>query len=94
MTTERIDHVAEAQGIMHDIDTAGPDDNLPMDWAGATEDEQWLVHASLRQAHVHSTLALVEQQRIANLIAFSQDIENAQVARDLAAIEAKAGLGL
>ncbi|GAA5198601.1 hypothetical protein [Microbacterium jejuense] len=68
--TERIDHAAEAQSILRDIDTAGPNDNLPMDWCGADADEQWLVHASLREAQVHATLALVEQQRIANLIAY------------------------
>lgn len=53
MTTERIDHVAEVQ--------------ICIDHARKTESANE-AYLSMTQAQVHATLALVEQQRIANLI--------------------------
>lgn len=55
MSGERIDHAAEAQRIM-----------------GLAQHEQghkWRSDHQMKRAWVHATLALVEQQRIANLIA-------------------------
>lgn len=54
--TERIDHVAEALRERAYAESPGPGDpTLATNW--------------LLSAQVHATLALVEQQRIANLIA-------------------------
>lgn len=54
---ERIDHAAEARGEMrysHDCLADGREDRAGL---------------ALSEAQIHATLALVEQQRIANLIA-------------------------
>lgn len=56
---DRIDHAAEARKA---IESAYPI-ALPYDSAEAQ------YHGALMEAQVHATLALVEQQRIANLIA-------------------------
>lgn len=64
--TERIDHAAEAIKHRDYAESPGPGDpQLATNW--------------LISAQVHATLALVEQQRIANLIAigqFSHDAED------------------
>lgn len=60
--TERINHAAEALSYIqeaHDMTPTG------------YRKEAGTQHA-LQEAHVHATLALVEQQRIANLIAMHQ----------------------
>ena len=59
--TDRIDHAAEARKA---IESAYPI-ALPYDSAEAQ------YHGALMEAQVHATLALVEQQRIANLIALT-----------------------
>lgn len=88
MTTERIDHAAEA--------------NICIDYARKIESANE-AYLSMTQAQVHATLALVEQQRIANLIEmarFSHDADDDQrIFTDLdGAIkwrnEAAEGLGL
>lgn len=56
--TERIDHAAEARqclGLIADI--------------GYASDHGYRKQEYLAEAHVHATLALVEQQRAANIIA-------------------------
>lgn len=70
--SERIDHAAKAREILHELDAgvAEVENNLPHDWCGASDNEQWMVSATFAEAQVHATLALVEQQRIANLIAY------------------------
>jgi hypothetical protein len=55
--TERIDHVAEAHRILYETP-----------WTADRTDEFWTSVAVTAQ--VHATLALVEQQRVANLIAW------------------------
>lgn len=55
MTGERIDHAAEARGHLDSVSTYAPDDAA---WAG--------VRAECATAE--AVLALVEQQRIANVI--------------------------
>lgn len=55
--TERIDHYAAAVSMLQDAETA-----VDMD----------LIAAIVQGAQVHATLALAEQQRVANLIALSQ----------------------
>ena len=55
--TERIDHAAEAQRHREYAESPGPGDpTLATNW--------------LLSAQVHATLALVEQQRIANLLTY------------------------
>lgn len=65
-----IDHAAEARGLLalsHDYEMAHS--------TSPTPEEALLVCAAVSNgyaaAQVHATLALVEQQRIANLIAFA-----------------------
>ena len=88
MTTERIDHAAEANRI---LDNLNPPDRFVFE------------QTKLAFAQVHATLALVEQQRIANLIElarFSHDAgDDQRIFTDLdGAIkwrnEAAEGLGL
>lgn len=57
MTTERIDHVTHANDL---LDVGGEQLGV---------DEFAYADLSFQSAQVHATLALVEQQRIANLIA-------------------------
>lgn len=54
MADHHIDHVGEALGYASEVDSINP--QMPI--------------AKATVAQVHATLALVEQQRIANLIAF------------------------
>jgi hypothetical protein len=57
---ERIDHVAEARRL------------LSAEANGGTQAERaLLLQGAMQAAQVHATLALVEQQRIANLIALA-----------------------
>ena len=60
MTTERTDHAAEARNLIEV-------ERTPQSMGWETADAQHL--ANLAEAQVHATLALVEQQRAANLIA-------------------------
>ncbi|MBN9214729.1 MAG: hypothetical protein J0J04_07935 [Microbacterium sp.] len=63
-------HLSKARDVLAELDvTDESKTNLPADWCGASDDEQWLVHATLEEAQVHATLAVAEQQLIANLIA-------------------------
>jgi hypothetical protein len=57
MSAERIDHAAEALRIM----------NIAHD--NADQGAEWRSEHQMKRSQVHATLALVEQQRIANLIA-------------------------
>lgn len=59
------DHAAEARKHLADAVT----DPQATPWDLTDEHEQWHIDATLSVAQVHATLALVEQQRIANLIA-------------------------
>lgn len=59
--SERIDHFAEARELLAANITAD-------DWATGIA----VMHMKVAAANVHATLALVEQQRIANLIALFQ----------------------
>lgn len=67
--TERIDHAAEAVTYYH--------------YASANEirDNPELAKLSMAQAQVHATLALVEQQRIANLMKYSEWLEDRRASR-------------
>lgn len=60
--TERTDHAAEARKAIESTYPIA----LPYDSAEAQ------YHGALMEAQVHATLALVEQQRIANLIALAE----------------------
>lgn len=62
--TERIDHVAEAQ-MLYDAEFGTQPNSLGYE----TADVQHLLN--MLGAQVHATLALVEQQRIANIIELS-----------------------
>lgn len=64
--TDRIDHAAKAINIMRDVGTDQRGE-IPLELFDSHE--QWIYDATMREAQVHATLALVEQQRIANLIA-------------------------
>jgi hypothetical protein len=67
MGTERIDHAAEARlALEWAIEWAMRDVSVNM----ATETGEYKSDV-IAQAQVHATLALVEQQRVANLIALS-----------------------
>ena len=59
--TDRIDHFAEARRLMSAVTTR--------DWA----EESPYVDRRTAAAQVHATLALVEQQRIASLLAYRAD---------------------
>jgi len=80
--TERIDHAAEARRGLSVLDA--PDTILIAD--------------ALSAAQVHATLALVEQQRIANLIAlgiiFNDDSVIVSRHKGEVALEAREALGL
>ncbi|WP_136053465.1 hypothetical protein [Microbacterium sp. K5D] len=67
--TERIDHAAKALKIMHDV---GTDERGEIPLELFDSHEQWIYEATMREAQVHATLALVEQQRIANLLTMAQ----------------------
>lgn len=77
---ERIDHAAQARKIMLEVNT---DDRGVVPLELLDEIEKWVYDATMREAQVHATLALVEQQRIANLIALSvpQEISHGAEAR-------------
>lgn len=66
---ERIDHAAEARKIMHEV---GHDEHGTVALELLDDTERWVYDATMREAQVHATLALVEQQRIGNLIATGQ----------------------
>lgn len=74
ITAERVNHVAEAKRVMTDgehavgraRDAAANGNHRVADGYGAKAHGCWM------QAQVHATLALVEQQRIANVIALGQ----------------------
>lgn len=59
---ERVDHAAEARDLL-----------LTEARGGTTTEMALLVMVATQAAQVHATLALVEQQRIANLIALSRE---------------------
>ena len=59
MTNERIDHAAEARDYVNTVESVAMN--------------QHLATRTLAAAQVHATLALVEQQRIANLIAIHDE---------------------
>ena len=59
MSAERVDHAATAHALLVAADAHPHDPDIPVD--------PWTL-----QAQVHATLALVEQQRIANIIALGQ----------------------
>lgn len=70
--TERIDHVTKALKIMREVSTDERGE-IPLELFDSHE--QWIYDATTREAHVHATLALVEQQRIANLTAYLEIAE-------------------
>lgn len=74
--TERIDHVAATQSLLQHAQGADP----------------VAARVTLDAAQVHATLALVEQQRIANLIATGSNPASAFGPRIYA--EIREGLGL
>lgn len=77
--TERIDHADVARTLIRAAD--GEDNGVG--WDLADSHEQWHIQALLSEAHVHATLALVEQQRIENLIALTRiECENASTPTD------------
>ncbi|KAM9867067.1 hypothetical protein ACIFOC_00389 [Leucobacter aridicollis] len=70
--SERIDHATEARDYLADVEAYGNDaHSLRFDKEPKHRISDALAHGNLAasQAQVHATLALVEQQRIANLIA-------------------------
>lgn len=82
----KVDHAAEARKIIAEYD--------------APESEPWELHDEIESrdmrdafklAQVHATLALVGQQRIANLIAYSRSCDDDVLTLDAAIRE---GLGL
>lgn len=90
----RIDHACEARRLLQ-VERSDAASALGWDSADAQH------AATLAEAQVHATLALIEQQRIANLIAmFSLSEEDASDAADLgfdylaAAKDIREGLGL
>lgn len=74
MSTERINHAAKALEEINNADT-----QLGIDEFGYAD-------LSLGRAQVHATLALVEQQRTANILKLIEDEDPAQVERKLAAM--------
>ena len=67
--TERIDHAAEARGAEQNAwQKGGPDGDALIRTYEQRQD-------MILSAQVHATLALVEQQRIANLIAVGEHFE-------------------
>lgn len=64
---ERIDHAAEARKILHDV---GTDEHGTISLELLDETERWVYDTSMREANVHATLALVEAQQTANMIAY------------------------
>jgi hypothetical protein len=73
--TERIDHATQARTLLdrwtqpqYEFFTDGPNPRIERD--------------QLAQAQVHATLALVEQQRVANLIALDRTLEQYTVPAD------------
>lgn len=81
--TERIDHVAEALGL---LEFERHESELGFE----TADAQHL--ANYLEAKVHATLALVEQQRIANLIAWTT--ANGSEPNEVVSREIEEALGL
>ena len=80
--TERIDHYAAAVSILKDAETAGDMD---------------LIAAIVQGAQVHATLALVEQQRVANLLRVQESLSsngNYELASELWVDQIKEVLGL
>lgn len=83
ITTERVNHVAEAKRVMTDgehtvgraRDAAANGNHRVADGYGAKAHGCWM------QAQVHATLALVEQQRIANLQAERRDLRARAIGR-------------
>lgn len=73
---ERIDHAKAADDLMRKLATAPATDDA--------HDVEW----GFREAQVHATLALVEQQRIANLISLMQMQEEIDEKTDMIAGEA------
>lgn len=67
--TERIDHASQARNLMLDV---GADEHGTVALELLDESERWVYEVTMREAQVHATLALVEQQRIANLLALAQ----------------------
>lgn len=63
--TERIDHTGWANGFINDALVPFDPNEIELPHRDAT------VAENLAFAQVHATLALVEQQRIANLLAFN-----------------------
>ena len=66
--TVHINHAVEALKIIHEVshDEAGQVALELLD-----ETERWVYEVSMHEAQVYATLALAEQQRIANLIALA-----------------------
>lgn len=64
--TERIDHAAKALKIMHDV---GTDERGEIPLELFDSHEQWIYDATMREAQVHATLAIVAELRTANIIA-------------------------
>lgn len=76
---DRIDHAAEARRLLRESDEAveavrGLGDDFPGIEALASAVDRGLQNAA-KQAQVHATLALVEQQRVGNIIALSQALD-------------------
>lgn len=69
--TERIDHRSEANRQIEMMQEG--ESPFPFDWNSASKNERWAVMATLAEAQVHATLALVEQRRIANRIALARE---------------------
>lgn len=59
--TERIDHAERAAALITPPNALSTTDSL--------------TEKRIAAAHVHATLALVEQQRVANLIAYAADVD-------------------
>jgi hypothetical protein len=101
--TERVDHAGYAAHYEKEaLRTIGAANDLPLEYASAKMAE---ASAAAYLAQVHATLALVEQQRLGNLIAFAREafrpewagytISEQDGARGHAALaQAREGLGL
>lgn len=78
--TDRIDHAAEACAHLTDVNAYENDAHSYRLSDESDRAAQALAHAGLsaQQAQVHAALALVEQQRIANLIALGRMTDNSE----------------
>lgn len=65
MSAARIDHAAQARKIMLEVNT---DERGIVPLELLDDVEKWVYDSTMREAQVHATLALVEQQRITNLL--------------------------